>query len=201
MTTPKCGAGGRAYWVIQIGEGWVCICLERFQLHLRAADRSARPNTNLSLNYWLAAFLQFENSPDQKPCTALYWCVFSCSRLAYKKPAVWAEARRNCQQEGATMAVVNSEQEAKVLRCLYFNYRPANIKRTPRMKFRRNNWNFRRNNWNFQRNIWKFRRKKSPRRNRTPSTGNNTNTATSQRNRPLWFSRHIYWGRIPHSSQ
>ena len=26
------------------------------------------------------------------------------------------------------MAVVKSEQEAKVLRCLYFNYRPANVK-------------------------------------------------------------------------
>jgi hypothetical protein len=27
----------------------------------------------------------------------------------------WAEARRNCQQEGATLAVVNSLEEATVL--------------------------------------------------------------------------------------
>jgi hypothetical protein len=42
----------------------------------------------------------------------------------YKKPTVWAEARRNCQQEGASLAVVNSEQEAENLRNLYFNYGP-----------------------------------------------------------------------------
>jgi len=56
-------------------------------------------------------------------------CVFSCPRLAYKVPVVWAEARRNCQQEGATLVVVNSEEEAEILRFLYFIYGPVNVER------------------------------------------------------------------------
>jgi hypothetical protein len=52
---------------------------------------------------------------------------FSCPRLAYLEPVVWAEARRNCQQEGATMAVVNSKDEAEILRYVYFKYGPAKI--------------------------------------------------------------------------
>jgi hypothetical protein len=50
--------------------------------------------------------------------------VLGRSRLAYKRPTIWAEARRNCQQEGASLAVVNSEKEADNLRNLYFNYGP-----------------------------------------------------------------------------
>jgi hypothetical protein len=50
--------------------------------------------------------------------------VFGRSRLALKRPVVWAEARRNCQQEGATLAVVNSQKEAENLRTLYFDYGP-----------------------------------------------------------------------------
>lgn len=38
---------------------------------------------------------------------------------------MWAEARRNCQQEGATLAVVNSEREADNLRSLYVDYGPV----------------------------------------------------------------------------
>ncbi|PNF32648.1 hypothetical protein B7P43_G15057 [Cryptotermes secundus] len=47
-------------------------------------------------------------------------------RLAYKRPIIWAEARRNCQQEGASLAVVNSQQEAENLRTLYLDYGPNN---------------------------------------------------------------------------
>jgi hypothetical protein len=49
--------------------------------------------------------------------------VFGRSRLAHD-PAIWAEARRNCQQEGASLAVVNSEQEANNLKNLFFNSEP-----------------------------------------------------------------------------
>ena len=34
-----------------------------------------------------------------------------------------------CQQEGATMAVVNSEEEAEVLRYMYLNYGPGSVER------------------------------------------------------------------------
>jgi hypothetical protein len=46
--------------------------------------------------------------------------VFGRYRLANRRD-IWAEARRNCQQEGASLAVVNSEQEANNLRDLYIN--------------------------------------------------------------------------------
>jgi hypothetical protein len=37
-------------------------------------------------------------------------------RLEGNRRVSWAEARRNCQQEGATLAVVNSASEALALR-------------------------------------------------------------------------------------
>ena len=42
---------------------------------------------------------------------------------------MWAEARRQCQQEGATLAVVNSELEAQTLSDLYRNDVRHNVKR------------------------------------------------------------------------
>ena len=42
---------------------------------------------------------------------------------------MWAEARRQCQQEGATLAVVNSELEAQTLSDLYLNYVRHNVKK------------------------------------------------------------------------
>ena len=51
--------------------------------------------------------------------------MFSCPRIAHNIPVAWAEARRQCQQEGATLAVVNSEEEAEVLRFVYFEHGPG----------------------------------------------------------------------------
>jgi hypothetical protein len=59
-------------------------------------------------------------------------CVFICSRLAYNKPVDWAEARRNCQQEGATLAIVNSEEEADILSFLYLKYGPYRVQQGSR---------------------------------------------------------------------
>ncbi len=42
---------------------------------------------------------------------------------------MWAEARRQCQQEGATLAVVNSELEAQTLSDLYRNDVRNNVKK------------------------------------------------------------------------
>ncbi|KDR17639.1 hemolymph lipopolysaccharide-binding protein-like [Zootermopsis nevadensis] len=41
-------------------------------------------------------------------------------RLA-KKPASWGEGRRNCQQEGAILSIVNSPSEAGILKALYLS--------------------------------------------------------------------------------
>jgi hypothetical protein len=68
--------------------------------------------------------------PPAKNRALPYNTVFSCPRLEYRDPEVWAEARWKCQLEGATMAVVNSEQEAEVLRSLYLKYGPRKVQRS-----------------------------------------------------------------------